>query len=271
MRDHPSDKNGTEASPHASVPAVERAVAILHFIQALSDPNEATVSNIARQLDLNKSTCSNILRTLSATGLIEYNASSKAYGLGVGLIGLGTKASQRRQFPSVGIPYMESLVRQTGFTCVAFEQLPNGEFIIVAKVESPRDIKVTIDVGQHFPPGAPVFARVALAWRPPAEAEAHIARWGLPSYTQSTIVDRQSLYQELDRIRREGVAISRGEYYLANTAIAAPVFSAQRDVSRGICLVAFSSEISDAEVPTFCEKLRTASHAISVALGGSPL
>lgn len=270
MRDNPSDKNGTEAAPQVSVPAVERAVAILHFIETVSDPGDATVSNIARQLDLNKSTCSNILRTLSAMGFVEYNTSSKAYGLGVALIGLGTKASQRRQFPSVGIPHMEGLVRQTGFTCVAFEQLPNAEFVIVAKVESPRDIKVTIDVGQHFPPAAPVFARIVLAWGSSADAEAHVARWGLPSYTQSTIADRQRFFDELGRIRSEGVAVARGEYYLANTAIAAPVFSARQEVSRGICLIAFSSEISDAEVPAFSEKLRTASRAISAAIGGIP-
>lgn len=41
------------------------------------------------------------------------------------------------------MPYMQALVDKVGFTCVAFEQLPNGEFVIVNKVKNRNDIKVT--------------------------------------------------------------------------------------------------------------------------------
>jgi IclR family acetate operon transcriptional repressor len=253
---------------NALVPAVERAIGVLRHLQDNPEPTACTVSNVARVLGLHKSSCSNILRTLEAAGFVEYDVNSKSYRLGPDLIGLGASAAKHRGFLQIAMPHLEWLVRQTGFTCVAFEQLPASEFVVVAKVDSPKDIKVTIDVGQHFPPSAPAMARIALAWKEDAEIEAYLARWGLPGYTLSTKTDRSEVHAELKAIREQGYALSLGEYYAANTAISAPVFSRRDQIMRGICLVGFSSEITEAERPMFGQRVRAAAEAITRALGG---
>jgi DNA-binding IclR family transcriptional regulator len=250
------------------VPAVERAIAILRYLSDNADRSAGTVSRISRALDLNKSTCSNILRTMSAAGLIEQDLDSKAYRLGPELIGLGVKASQRREFTGICTAHLQGLTRQTGFTSVAFEQMPNSEFVIVGRAESPKDLKVTLDVGQHFPPTVPTMSRVCLAWQSDNSAEEYIARWGLPAYTSSTMTDRTKLKRELKKIRAQGYSATRGEYYPANTAIVSPVFSPRQDACRGIGLVAFSSEIADVELVQIAEKVRSAAQAITIALGG---
>lgn len=253
---------------NALVPAVERAIGVLRYLQDNLDPAACTVSQVARVLGLHKSSCSNILRTLETAGFVEYDANSKSYRLGPDLIGLGASAAKHRDFLQVAMPHLEWLVRQTGFTCVAFEQLPDGQFVIVAKVDSPKDIKVTIDVGQHFPPAAPAMARIALAWKEEAEIEAYFARWGLPSYTPSTTTDRSQVRAELALIRQQGYALSLGEYYTANIAISAPVFSPRHQLARGICLVAFSSEITEAERSLVGQRVQAAAEAITRAIGG---
>ena len=140
---------------------------------------------------------------------------------------------------------------------------------MVGKVESIKDIKVTIDVGQHFPPNAPVMSRICLAWQSKSLAEAYTARWGLPAFTRVTKTDRKEFMRELGRIRRQGYAITRGEYYLANTVIAAPVFSGRRkDACRGVCIVAFSSDIAESQMRQYAGKVRDAAQAITFALGG---
>ena len=255
-------------SDAVSVPAVERAIAILRHLEDNPEHSAGTVSNMARALGMNKSTCSNILRTMGAAGLIEYDTDSKAYRLGPELIGLGVKASQHREFPGAGMSHLQALARQTSFTCLAFEQLPTSEFVVVGKIESVRDIKVTIDVGQHFPPNAPVMSRICLAWQSDVSAQAYTTRWGLPAFTRATKTDRKELTRELSRIRAQGYGITRGEYYLANTVIAAPVFSPRKDACRGVCIVAFSSDIADNELNQYAEKVRAAAQAITFALGG---
>lgn len=258
--------NASERGVHAApVPAIERAIAILRLLESATDPNACTVSGIARILDLNKSTCSNILRTLESNGFTEYDSSTKTYRLGSGLIGLSIKA-RNRTFPSIAVPHMQALVDKIGFTCVAFEQLPNGEFVIVNKVENRKDIKVTIDIGQRFPPSAPVFARIALAWSNMAAVDSFLSNGYLQRFTELSKTDPDELRNELHRIRQNGYTISVGEYYLANTAIAAPVFTPQRDVCRGICTVEFSSEVAKDMITKYAEAVYETGQAITRAI-----
>lgn len=258
-----------EPSLAGTVPALERGIAVLRYLEENLAPSACTVSRIAAALGLHKSTCSNILRTLEAAAFLEYDADAKAYRLGPELIGLGASAGSRRDSRQIELRHVEALVRDTGFSVVVFEQLPSSEFLMVAKVDSFRDIKVTIDVGQHFPPWAPALARIALAWRDRATAAAYFKRWEARPTTPSTITDPAELMAELDRVRARGYAVSIGEYYPANTAISAPIFTPRDDRCRGLCLVAFSAELERERIARVGEAVRATARAITRALGGA--
>jgi len=248
------------------VPAVERAIAILRLLENKNvDRAGRTVSSIARTLHLNKSTCSNILHALESNGFVKYDVVHKAYRLGAGLIGLSVNA-RNQAFPSVAVPHMQALVDKIGFTCVAFERLPTGDFVVVGSVNNWKDIKVTIDVGQRFPPSAPVFSRIALAWSSRAEVETYIAKGLLKRFTKQSKTDPDRLLEELARTRRDGYTVGIGEYYLANTIIAAPVFSVERDTCRGICTIEFTSEVSPEMIPQYALAVRDTGRAITQAL-----
>lgn len=250
------------------VPAVERAAAVLDHLRDTSDPAERTVTRVARILGLHKSSCSNILRTLEAAGYVEYEPNTKSYILGPELIGLGAAATRQRDVVQIGARHLELLVRSTGFTCCMFTQLPNRAFLIVAKVDSPKEIKITVDVGQHFPPAAPAMARIAMAWMSGPHLDGYLASSGIARYTAMTKVDYAEILEELRLTRERGYAVSRGEYYPGNTAISAPVFSPGDNVCRGITLLGFTSEISERDIAVFGEKVRDAAHAITLAIGG---
>jgi DNA-binding IclR family transcriptional regulator len=251
------------------VPAVDRAVAILRYLQEHADPARCTFSQIAAALGLNKSTCSNILRALEEAGMVERERETKCFRLGPELIGLGAAASRHRDFVRVANRHLEHLVRETGFTTVAFDRVPNGEYVIVAKVDSPNEIKATVDLGQHFPAAAPALLRATLAWSDDGEVERYLSRSGLPRFTAKTRTKRSELYEELTRTRAAGYAVSRGEYYSGNVAIAAPVFDRTRTARRGICLIAFITEIDDTRVKRIGRAVHRAAAGITRAMGGS--
>lgn len=236
------------------VPAVDRALAILQHL-AGAGAEASTFSGIAAALGLNKSTCSNILRALEEGGMVERDA-TRRYRLGPELIGLGAAAARHRDFVRIASGALEDVVRETGFTTVAFDRVPSGEFLIVAKVESAREIKATIDLGQHFPASAPALLRATLAWAPEEAIEERLGRRALGR-----------VRAELERTRARGYAVSRGEYYPANTAIAAPVFDGEPVARRGICLIAFTTEIDDRAVASAGRAVRAAAEAIGRAMG----
>lgn len=253
-----------------TVPALERAIAILRRLQDQVDPRARTVTAIAQALGIHKSSCSNLLWTLESAGLIEYSASTRAFQLGAELISLGASAAKDRDFVRAAMEPMEAVVQATGFTCVAFEQLASEEFVIVSKVESPREIKVTIDVGQHFHPATPALVRMLVAYKDREARAAYLRRWENRAFTPTTKSDPAEVAAEIAFIIERGYAISRGEYYPGNTAITAPVFSGRDNIFRGLCLVAFNEEAAAVPLDDVGRALRAAADGISRSLGGSP-
>jgi DNA-binding IclR family transcriptional regulator len=258
------------AGSKRGVPAVERAIEVLKRLGSETDPAARTVTGVATALGIHKSSCSNILWTLEAAGLVEYAATSRSFQLGAELISLGAAASKNRDFVRAAEGPMRRLVQATGMTCVAFEQIASDEFVIVSKVESAREIKVTIDIGQHFHPATPGLARLVAAFEEPVAAARYLERWKARIFTPTTKTDAAEVGAEVERVREQGYAISRGEYYAGNTAVAAPVFSADDRTFRGLCLIAFNEEVAGSPLRGVGEAARAAADEISRSLGRAP-
>jgi DNA-binding IclR family transcriptional regulator len=257
-------------APKSTAPAVDRAIAILRHLQAQVDPRARTLTRIAEAIGIHKSSCSNLLWTLEAAGFVDYASDSRSFQLGAELISLGASAAKDRDFVRAAAGPMEALVAATGMTCVAFEQLAGDEFVIVSKVESAHEIKVTIDVGQHFHPATPALARLVAAFSQPERGERYLAQWGGRVFTPHTRRDRHDIARQTAVARETGYAVSVGEYYAGNTAVAAPVFSGRDATFRGLCLVTFREEVDEGDLPRIGRALRRASDEISAKLGGAP-
>jgi DNA-binding IclR family transcriptional regulator len=228
------------------------------------------VTRIAQAIGVHKSSCSYILRTLELSTLVEYDPATKAYSLGAALIGLGAAATRRRDLIMIGLRPIEALVRDTGLTCLTFTQLPDKSFIIIAKTDSTREIKVTIDIGQYFAPGTPALARIAMASMNQSDRDDYMTTYCQQQFTATTNMDRAAVMEQIEFIRKHGYAVSIGEYYAGNSVIVAPVFNPQDTVCRGICLIGFSSQIKSADLPVLGEKVRAAAEIITQGLGGMP-
>ena len=82
-----------------AVPAVTRAVAILRHLAASRDA--LSLKAIAAALEIVPSTCLHILRALVAEKLIEVDAVSKRYKLGLGLLAITRGMLQSDSFGSL--------------------------------------------------------------------------------------------------------------------------------------------------------------------------
>lgn len=61
-------------------------------------------------------------------------------------------------------------------------------------------------------------------------------RWGLPSLTENTITDEDSLRQELNEIRERGYSINRGEHFPGVCAVGTVTVSEPDDVVGAISI-----------------------------------
>lgn len=257
--------NGGERVSY-QVPAVANAARILQYLQ--QTPKGARLRDIATALAMNKSTGHNILKTMEDFSLVAYDQQTRLYRLGISLLTLGAAAAGGMDTLRIARTAIEGLVEEIRFTVLIGQLLASWEVVVVDKVETPMDIKVTAAVGERFPISAAAFGKCFLAWRPEEEAERVLRECGLPAYTKSATTDVKQFMAELAEVRRLGYSRSVSEYYANSNAVAAPVFNADGNIAFALCALASTADLTEESVPAYGLRLKATADAITLSIGG---
>lgn len=290
-------------------PAVDRTVAVLNHL-ATHPARQFTLSELARELDLNKATAHGMLATLADAGYVTRDPGAKTYGLGPALIALGNAALASTPAARLAQPHMAQLSREFDLECVASAAIAD-EIVILARAGTPRPLGINIEPGQRLPL-APPLGTVFVAW---SDAET-IDRWlshvgPAPSGSSEQrsdsdlAADLERYRQALATVRERGYSVALGgegqqrlvqalqdaghqpkgarggeEYALVELAgdsryrinhIGAPVFGAGGEVSLALFLIGFRGQIAAEEVPRYADRLLEAADQVSLRLrGGQP-
>src|SRR5688572_23933080 len=118
-----------------AVRSVDRAAALL---LALGDSHgDAGVTELARRLGLHKSTASRLLATLERRGLVEQDAETGKYRLGLAIIRLADRAERTLDLRAIAMPELERLGRVTHET-TSLGILDGDALLTVAQVDGPN-------------------------------------------------------------------------------------------------------------------------------------
>lgn len=219
--------NIKNASP---APAVDRAFAILNLLARTKEPQG--VSALARSLGIGKSTAHGILKALFAAGAIE-DIGGRQFRLGPLVEELARSRQDRRILSEICRPHLKELVEQTGQTTM-FGAPDRGRFRIVLVVEGKGPFHVQAVQGGSIPLLAGAVGKVALAWGAAPMPEV------LPRFTETSVDDVDALGKELEQVRKEALALDRGEYLSGVYAAASPIIQGERLLG-----VLFSSGFQD--------------------------
>jgi DNA-binding IclR family transcriptional regulator len=289
-----------------SSPAIKRGFAILEFLAERHDKS-FTLSEIARELDLNKATCLNLLSTLSASGYVMRQAAGKTYSIGPALIRLGHAATRRYGSVELARSEMEILSSRFRLECVASEH--QGREAVVLARTGPASSGEIMPVGSRIPI-APPWGMVFVAWSDAATVNQWLDR-ATPSLGGE---EREALRRALGVVRRRGYSLGLegqarknlgaalaelvrqdkdpdgdrlvqtlfedlradtyvlgdpgpGDRYRLNSVVV-PVFGPEDTVLFALTLHGFPDELSAEEIPLIGEELLLVSARISQSLGG---
>jgi DNA-binding IclR family transcriptional regulator len=245
------------------VPAVDRAARLLDLLEAGGRPR--TISDLARELGLNKGTTRDLLETLRAHGLLERDAERKQYRLGPRLARLGMAALGQLDLPSVAHPYLVELAAETGGAVLLLVRHDDRATIVDKADAGQVAVEVSATVGRRVPLAAGACGKVFLAHVPPDERGRFLSHVG-PG-TPHTIRDPERYAHELEQVRCRGFATDDQEYLPGVRATAAPVYDARGQLVASLLVVGLTISLSvEALVPTGEATARVA-QAISAALG----
>lgn len=227
------------------------------------------VSELASRLGLGKSSVHRLLSTLALEGLIERDAASGRYRLGLKLYELGSIVGDHLDLHEVVAGPIDELRNRTGET-VHVAILDGPEVVYIARRESPHTLRLFGRVGHRNHAHCTSTGKLLLAFLPPAELATVLDGFTLPAHTRRTITDRGKLDSELDAIRRRGWADNIEESELGVHSVAAPIREASGRVVAAISVAAPAARFTpDGMRQVAVDTVRTAD-AISERLGWRP-
>jgi DNA-binding IclR family transcriptional regulator len=242
-------------------PAVARAATVLRLLAG--EVQGLGVSEIARRVGLVPSTCLHVLRALVEEGFIDFDNERKTYRTGVGLLNLAREALASSDFPKIVQESLESLAEAHRVTAIALEVDGRERMVVVGIARSREPISLHINVGSRFPSyvsatGRCVAARSGLS-REQLQEKFKAVRWERPPKFDEW-------YADVERARREGVAVDRGNFIRGVTIVASLIPQTRDRATRGIALVGFEHEMIEKHLRETRQDLVLAVNAVVAKL-----
>ncbi len=238
----------------------------LQLLQAVADGREGLpVRDLAQACGLPRSIVQRLLVTLEAEGFLEKHPTQVGYRLGIKLWGLGCAAVRRLSVREVARPYLEELARKTS-EMTKLGVLDGSDVVYVDRVECARAVRAYVPLGGRAPAQSVATGKAILAFLPPSRLAA-LTNVKRPRAADGAIADKGAFAGELERIRRRGYAVNRGEWEEAVGAIAAPVFDADGEAIASIGIILPSHRLTAANAAQMGRWTAAAAAEISRRLG----
>lgn len=281
-------------------PGVARVVSVLDFLA--DHPDEAySLSELCRQVDVNKATAHALLAELTDAGYVVRDPVDKTYALGPRLLAVGMAAGRsERTTLNRARPHMRRLATELDVRCVA-TTLRGDDLVALEVAGRDRPFRTSIQPG-HRVPWAPPIGTVFLAWAPERTVERWLARagdltdegraWYLDAVAavrrrgcslsldgraranlEQAIVESRSLHDAVHELGQEAYLVvddldPADSYALSH--IAAPVFDPDGQVTLALTVYDLPGPLPADEVDALTGRIRAAAAAVTEALGGAP-
>ncbi len=248
------------------VPAVDRTIQVLNVF--MDGSPHLTVSELSRQLRINKSTLYSILNTLVHHHWLERDETSKTYHLGLGLYTLGSRAGARVDLIASAHPFVTALAHELQET-IMLTAFRDEHIVLIDLGEAPHDLKLSARIGQPMPYNAGAFGMVFNAALARTELDELVRHRGMRTFTQKTISDLHRYALALEQVRAQGYAIESEEYMEGICGVAVPIVNAHGQVAASLGVVGFKSRLPEERLEMLARHVGVNAREISLRLGAA--
>ncbi len=249
------------------VPAVARAVRLLDALSQTRQP--LSLADLARTLQLPKSSTHGLLATLSALDLVSRTRDGQ---FSLGPRPLAWSAAYTLQSRVVGafealVDEVPALAAETAMVSV----LDGVDVVDLAGRPGRRALAVNFRVGERFPACCTASGKAMLATRPPAQVRALLANGGLRRLTRHSVGSPTALARQLREVAERGWALDDEETAEGMHCFGAPVFAAGQDEAvAAVAVSAIKSTATPRRVHEIVASICALARQLTLRLGGTP-
>jgi len=182
----------------------------LRLLLLLASRESMRVTELSRELDVAVSTAHRMLSIMRAQDFVVQDPRTRRYRLGPAALTLGWPKPADEQLLEVGHPHLVRLGTDLEET-VNLVVLDGQEALFIDGVQCEQSVRVATRTGARLPAYATAGGKVLLAQTPYAALRNHLPET-FRRLTRHTIPDRAALDLQLQRIRKRGYALDRGEH-----------------------------------------------------------
>jgi IclR family KDG regulon transcriptional repressor len=242
------------------VPALDKCFALLDLMAHTKKP--LGISDLSNALGYHKSTVFNMVYTLVDLGILE-NGTEGKFRFGPRLYALGKASGGGSELVSTVHPYLEEISKKTKLS--VFLGIRSGKrAVIMDKVDSPFDIKVSSEAGMAIPLLAGAGGKVLLSQLSDAELGDLLSESKLKKFTPASSTQKQNYRSMIKKAREEGFALDDEEYIEGVRALAVPLHLNRGNLHAAIWVVGLKSQIKDEVLPSFRSMLKDIARRIEI-------
>jgi len=248
------------------VNTVQKAIRIL---ETLAERTDLGLSEIARTLDLPKSSVHSILETLCAEKIVEREDASGKFHLGVKLVELGNRARLELDICRIAAPFLQGLNVEFDET-VHLTVLDKDEVLYVDCIESQRRLRTYSVIGVRAPLYCTSVGKAILAFQSDGEIRRIAREKGLQRITATTIDTEEKLWAEVAKVRAAGYAVDDMEHEEHLRCVGAPIRNARGEVFASLSLSGPAERNTYERIESMAPSVMRAGVEISRRLGYRP-
>ncbi len=249
-----------------SIRYVEGVLKALEILDCFDAEPALSLKQIIERTGLYRSRVMRITGTLVFKGYLFYDPVSDRYSLGSRLLALGNAFQRNNTLLSIVRPILKDLVDKTGES-ITFSIIEADKRVVLAREEGTHAIRYSVQEGQRVPLYAGAASKILLAFGSTEVLERIIEKNQLQPITKHTITDPDLFKKELQKITKQGFALSSGENTPEATAVAAPVFDRSDHLVGVLSASGPSNRVKGAILTHLRERIIDASNTLSEALG----
>jgi len=219
-------------SDRYSIQVLDLALDVLEGVSNSGDRGHRP-SQLARQLNLNRTRVFRILKTFEKRGYVQVDPKTQGYRLGIKFLALGEAVKEQIDLRRAAAPILKDLAQKTGDVVNLLVRYDDSA-VCIDHFEGDHMLQVSAPLGKPLPLHIGASPKILLAFMPEAEREAVLQRIDLTPYTPNTITDMGLFRHRLDEICSQGYAVDEGDFEVGVYAIGAPVRDHSRQVVAGI-------------------------------------
>ncbi|WP_020573151.1 IclR family transcriptional regulator [Actinopolymorpha alba] len=258
--------NAGTTAPRRDSGVLQTADRALQVLLAFRDRPEWGVTELARELALDKSVTQRLLATLARRGFVLADPETRRYRLGASVGVLARAAERGGTLEATARPVLAELSRRIGESTIL--NVPHGAaYRCAVAVDADGPVRYSGTVGATIPAHGGAAGHAIFAFYPQDEVRRLLGDAPLARYNELTLTDWDTLARTYAKVRAEGVAISHGEYDANVTSVAAPCFALDQII--GSIVIIGPHDRMATKVDTAVDLVRGAAQRLGDLLSGS--